>query len=90
MTNKHLQSSDMSYWTHFKHAYYNGGLQLWYALSSFIHGLFPSLLPQHAARGIIRMYLRFQSLPHLVVASKEEADAMAEGKKVPPMANWLS
>jgi hypothetical protein len=70
--NDHLKDSDMSYVKHFTHAYKNGLLLLVYAISSFIHGLIPALLPQHAPRGIIRMFYRFQKLPHLVTASEEE------------------
>ena len=70
--NKHLKDSNMSYIKHFAHAYRNGFLMLIYAISSFVHGAIPCMLAQHAPRGIIRMFYRFQKLPHLVIASEEE------------------
>lgn len=61
----HLDDSNMSYWYHFKHSFKNGLTLLKLAMSSFIHAIFPNILPQHAARGVISIYNNIRHYKHL-------------------------
>lgn len=62
---EHLRDSQMTYWYHFRHSMANGFRLLWLAISSFVHAVFPQIAPQHAARGIIRIYNRMREYRHL-------------------------
>lgn len=64
-TKTHLKNSQMTYWYHFKHSLANSGHLLLLFLSSFIHAIFPSIFPEHAARGVIKIYNRMKRFAHL-------------------------
>lgn len=68
---EHLKQSNMSYWYHCKHSFVNGLILLQLAFSSFIHAFFPSVLPQHAARGVIKIYVKMKRYAHLRQLQKQ-------------------
>lgn len=70
---KHLKDSNMSYWYHFGHSFYNGTRLLVLALSSYAHAILPGKLKQHAARGVIYIYEDMKKWPHLRKAMEEIA-----------------
>lgn len=53
---KHLTERNESYWNHLKFAFKYGFILLWAAITSFIHGLVPSLFPYHSANTVISIY----------------------------------
>lgn len=61
----HLEHSNMGYWYHCGHSFYNGARLLLLVLSSFVHGLFPWLFKFHAAHGVMRIYEELKRMPHL-------------------------
>lgn len=68
---EHLEQSNMTYWYHFRHSFVNGLILLKLAFSSFIHAIFPSVLPQHAARGVIKIYVKMKRFAHLRQLQKQ-------------------
>jgi len=64
-TKIHLENSRMTYWYHLKHSLTNSGHLLFLSLSSFIHAIFPIFFPEHAARGVIKIYNRMKRFSHL-------------------------
>lgn len=72
---KHLQDSQMGYWYHFRHSMANGFRLLGLALSSFVHAIFPQIWPQHAARGVIRIYRRMARYSHLRQLQRDLKDS---------------
>lgn len=79
---KHLEDSQMSYAYHFRHAAGNGLRLFWYGLSSFVHALFPFLLKQHAARGIMRLYHDMGLYRHLRKAQDEIREEYRDVKNI--------
>jgi hypothetical protein len=74
----HLEHSNMGYWYHCGHSFYNGGRLLVLALSSFVHGLFPWLFKFHAAHGVMRIYEELKRMPHLREAQIRIAQEVEE------------
>jgi hypothetical protein len=74
-TKIHLKNSQMTYWYHFKHSLSNSGHLLFLSFSSFIHAIFPSILPEHAARGVIKIYNRMKRFAHLKKLQNELKDS---------------
>lgn len=64
-TKQHLKQSQMNYWYHLKHSMANGFRLQWLAISSFVHAIFPMIGPQHAARGVIKIYNNMRRYRHL-------------------------
>jgi hypothetical protein len=62
---QHLQHSNMTYWYHCWHSFYNGTRLLWLVITSYIHGIFPWLFKFHAAHGIMRINEELIRMPHL-------------------------
>jgi hypothetical protein len=67
----HLHHSNMTYWYHCWHSFYNGTRLLWLVLTSYIHGIFPWLFKFHAAHGIMRINQELIQQPHLKKAYEE-------------------
>jgi len=64
-TKMHLKNSRMTYFAHLTHSLYNGWRCFIIFLSSVIHALFPMILKQHAARGIVKIYNEMKQHSHL-------------------------
>jgi hypothetical protein len=71
-TKEHLKNSRMSYFKHMTHSLYNGWRSFIIVLSSIVHAFFPSILKQHAARGIVRIYNDMKKHAHIRKMIKEE------------------
>lgn len=61
----HLKDSNMRYWAHLAHSWANGFRLLKLAVSSFVHGVVPSVWPQHAAQGVVKIYNSMRKYRHL-------------------------
>ena len=72
--NHHLDHSNMGYWYHLWHSFYNGSRLLVFVLTSYIHGIFPWLFKFHAAHGVIRINEELKRMPHLKKAMDEIAE----------------
>ena len=64
-TKQHLKDSNMGYWYHLAHSWANGFRLLVLAGTSFVHGVLPGIWPQHAARGVVRIYNSMRQYRHL-------------------------
>ena len=77
----HLNHSNMGYWYHCWHSFYNGTRLLLLVLSSYVHALFPWLFKFHAAHGVMRIYEELKRMPHLLEAQKRIAKEVEEELK---------
>lgn len=82
MHKKHLEDSRMTYSYHFWHAVGNGTRLFWFGISSFIHALFPFLLKNHAAKGIMRLYHEMGRYAHLRRAQSEVREEYRDVKNI--------
>ena len=69
---EHLQDSQMTYSQHLVHGVGSGIYLLLLGVSSILHGLVPSILPQHAARGVVKLYQKNQHRDNFQRLIREE------------------
>lgn len=69
---EHLSRSKMSYWYHLKHSGGYGLRLIWLGLTSVWHALFPGVLRQYSARGVVRIYKEMKTHAHLRQLIEEE------------------
>lgn len=64
-TEKHLQESGMSYWTHLRHSIKQSNRLIVIAFKSYVHGLLPWLWASAGPLGVYRIYKEIRGLHHV-------------------------
>jgi len=70
----HLDESDMTYWYHCKHGIINGFKLLAGAIASFIHSIFPFLLPRYSIITVLSLYHEIKRRQHIQKIEKQYLD----------------
>jgi hypothetical protein len=62
---KHLQDSQMSYWTHLAHSFKQSNRLVAIAVKSYIHGIFPQFFANRGPVGVFKIYREIRNMRHI-------------------------
>lgn len=69
---KHLEESQMPYWSHLAHSIKQSNRLIWIAIKSYIHGFLPWFFASDGPLGVYRIYKEIRRMHHVQQMFKKD------------------